>query len=64
VFKIGGDDETGEGAHIILSVVGFAADGLQAVARSSQFVPCFQCLKSNYLIDSSINQELPSVAIN
>ncbi|KAJ6137653.1 hypothetical protein N7471_004139 [Penicillium samsonianum] len=27
VFKIGGDDETGEGATIILSVVGFAADG-------------------------------------
>lgn len=27
VFKIGGDDETGEGAHILLSVVGFAADG-------------------------------------
>ncbi|KAF7597411.1 Proteasome subunit beta type-6 [Aspergillus hancockii] len=27
VFKIGGDDDTGEGAHILLSVVGFAADG-------------------------------------
>jgi 20S proteasome subunit beta 6 len=27
VFKIGGDDETGKGAHILLSVVGFAADG-------------------------------------
>jgi 20S proteasome subunit beta 6 len=27
VFKIGGDDETGEGAQILLSVVGFAADG-------------------------------------
>ncbi|OXV07962.1 hypothetical protein Egran_04271 [Elaphomyces granulatus] len=33
VFKIGGDDETGEGAHIILSVVGFAADG-QALKES------------------------------
>jgi 20S proteasome subunit beta 6 len=27
VFRIGGDDETGEGAQILLSVVGFAADG-------------------------------------
>ena len=27
VFKIGGDNETGEGPHIVLSVVGFAADG-------------------------------------
>ena len=27
VFRIGGNDETGEGAHIVLSVVGFAADG-------------------------------------
>jgi 20S proteasome subunit beta 6 len=26
VFKIGGDDETGEGSQILLSVVGFAAD--------------------------------------
>lgn len=27
VYRIGGDDETGAGAHLILSVVGFAADG-------------------------------------
>ncbi|KAI4157830.1 MAG: hypothetical protein LQ342_007974 [Letrouitia transgressa] len=27
VFKIGGDDETGEGANIVLAVVGFSADG-------------------------------------
>lgn len=27
VFKIGGDDDTGAGAHMVLSVVGFAADG-------------------------------------
>ena len=42
VFKIGGDDETGEGAHIILSVVGFAADGRALKERLDNMVKIYK----------------------
>ena len=42
VFKIGGDDETGEGAHIILSVVGFAADGRALKERLDTMVKIYK----------------------
>ncbi|KAL6716316.1 Proteasome subunit beta type-6 [Lecanora helva] len=42
VFAIGGDDETGEGAHIILSVVGFAADGTALKERLSAIVKMYK----------------------
>jgi 20S proteasome subunit beta 6 len=42
VFKIGGDDETGEGAHIVLSVVGFAADGLALKERLDSIVKVYR----------------------
>lgn len=42
VFKIGGDDETGEGAHIILSVVGFAADGRALKERLDTMVKLYK----------------------
>jgi len=42
VFKIGGDDETGEGAHIVLSVVGFAADGRALKERLDAIVKMYR----------------------
>ena len=42
VFKIGGDDETGEGAHIVLSVVGFAADGTALKERLDAVVKMYR----------------------
>ncbi|KAI4259435.1 MAG: hypothetical protein LQ352_000743 [Teloschistes flavicans] len=41
VFKIGGDEETGEGAHIVLSVVGFAADGNALKERLNAIVKMY-----------------------
>lgn len=42
VFKIGGDEETGEGANIILSVVGFAADGRALKERLDTVVKMYK----------------------
>ena len=42
LFKIGGDDETGEGAHIVLSVVGFAADGTALKERLDALVKMYR----------------------
>lgn len=42
VFKIGGDDESGEGAHILLSVVGFAADGQALKERLDAVVKMYR----------------------
>ena len=42
VFKIGGDDETGDGAHIVLSVVGFAADGRALQERLDAMVKLYK----------------------
>ncbi|KAL2215668.1 putative proteasome component Prs3 [Thermoascus aurantiacus ATCC 26904] len=42
VFKIGGDDETGEGAHILLAVVGFAADGRALKERLDAIVKMYK----------------------
>lgn len=42
VFKIGGDEETSEGANIILSVVGFAADGRALKERLDTIVKMYK----------------------
>ena len=42
VFRIGGDDETGAGAHIVLSVVGFAADGQALKERLDAIVKMYR----------------------
>lgn len=42
IFKIGGDDETGKGAHIVLSIVGFAADGLALRDRLNAVVKMYR----------------------
>lgn len=42
MFKIGGDEETGEGATILLSVVGFAADGNALKERLDAIVKMYK----------------------
>ncbi|PLB36316.1 proteasome core particle subunit beta 6 [Aspergillus candidus] len=42
VFKIGGEDDTGDNAHIILSVVGFAADGHALKERLDAIVKMYK----------------------
>ena len=42
VYRIGGDEETGEGAHIVLSVVGFAADGKALQERLNAIVKIYK----------------------
>ena len=42
VFKIGGDDEDGAGAHLLLSVVGFAADGNALKERLDSIVKMYR----------------------
>ena len=42
IFRIGGDDETGEGAHIILSIVGYAADGTALKERLNNIVKMYK----------------------
>lgn len=42
MFRIGGDDETGAGAQIVLSVVGFAADGQALKERLDAIVKMYR----------------------
>ncbi|KAI9755135.1 MAG: hypothetical protein M4579_004401 [Chaenotheca gracillima] len=42
LFKIGGNDDTGVGAHIVLSVVGFAADGAALKERLDAIVKMYR----------------------
>lgn len=42
VFKIGGENETDDGAHIVLSVVGFAADGRALKERLDAVVKIYK----------------------
>ena len=42
VFKIGADDESGVGAHLVLSVVGFAADGQALKERLDAVVKLYR----------------------
>lgn len=42
MFKIGGDDETDKGAYIVLSVVGFAADGRALKERLDAVVKMYR----------------------
>jgi 20S proteasome subunit beta 6 len=42
LFRIGGDSETGEGAHIVLSVCGYAADGKALMERLDAVVKMYK----------------------
>ncbi|CAI7638770.1 unnamed protein product [Penicillium pancosmium] len=61
VFKIGGDEETGEGAHIILSVVGFAADGNALKERLDSVVKMYKYQHGKPMSVSACAQRLSTI---
>ncbi|KAJ5611531.1 hypothetical protein N7528_008636 [Penicillium herquei] len=61
VFKIGGDDETGEGAQIVLSVVGFAADGNALKERLDAVVKMYKYQHGKPMSVSACAQRLSTI---
>ncbi|KAJ5224143.1 hypothetical protein N7468_008685 [Penicillium chermesinum] len=61
VFKIGGDDETGEGAQIVLSVVGFAADGNALKERLDNIVKMYKYKHGKPMSVSACAQRLSTI---
>lgn len=61
VFKIGGDDQTGEGAHIVLSVVGFAADGNSLMERLQTIVKMYRYKHGKPMSVSACAQRLSTI---
>lgn len=61
VFKIGGDDETGEGGHILLSVVGFAADGNALKERLDAAVKMYKYQHGKLMSVTACAQRLSTI---
>lgn len=61
VFKIGGEDETGEGAQIVLSVVGFAADGDALRERLDAMVKMYKYKHGKPMSVSACAQRLSTI---
>lgn len=61
VFKIGGDDETGAGAHIILSVVGFSADGRALKERLDAIVKMYRYQHGKQMSIKACAQRLSTI---
>ncbi|MCJ1247437.1 Proteasome subunit beta type-6 [Trapelia coarctata] len=61
VFKIGGDDETGEGAYIVLSVVGFAADGNALKERLDAIVKMYRYQHGKKMTVKACAQRLSTI---
>lgn len=61
LFKIGGDDETGEGAHIVLSVVGFAADGQALKERLDSIVKVYRYQHGKPITVNACAQRLSTI---
>ena len=61
VYRIGGDDETGEGAHIVLSVVGFAADGLALKERINAIVKMYKYQHNKKMSVKACAQRLATI---
>ena len=64
VFRIGGDDETGAGAHIVLSVVGFAADGQALKERLDNVVKMYRYHHGKPLSVKACAQRLSTILYN
>lgn len=64
VFKIGGDDETGAGAHIVLSVVGFAADGQALKERLDNIVKMYRYQHGKPMSVNACAQRLSTILYN
>lgn len=61
VFKIGGDDEDGSGANIILSVVGFAADGNALKEKLDAMVKIYKYQHGKPMSVSACAQRLSTI---
>jgi 20S proteasome subunit beta 6 len=61
LFKIGGDDETGDGAHIVLSVVGFAADGQALKERLDSIVKVYRYQHGKPITVNACAQRLSTI---
>ena len=61
VFRIGGDDETGAGAHIILSVVGFSADGQALKERLDAIVKMYRYQHGKQMSIKACAQRLSTI---
>ena len=61
VYKIGGDDETGDGAHIVLSVVGFAADGTALKERLNAIVKMYKYQHGKKMTVKACAQRLATI---
>lgn len=61
IFRIGGDDETGEGAHIMLAVVGFAADGNALKERLDSIVKMYKYQHNKQISVKACAQRLATI---
>ena len=61
VFRIGGNDETGEGAYIILSVVGFAGDGTALKERLNAIVKMYKYQHGKNMTVKACAQRLATI---
>ena len=61
VYRIGGDDETGDGAHILLSLVGFAADGLALKERLNAIVKMYKYQHDKKMTVTACAQRLATI---
>ena len=61
LFRIGGDDETGEGAHIVLSLVGFAADGVALKERLNALVKMYKYQHGKRMTVKACAQRLATI---
>ena len=61
LYKIGGDDETGEGAHIVLSLVGYAADGIALKERLHTVVKMYRYQHGKNMTVTACAQRLATI---
>ncbi|KAL9099939.1 MAG: hypothetical protein Q9163_004621 [Psora crenata] len=61
VYKIGGDDSTGDGAHMLLSVVGFAADGVALQQRLNTIVKMYKYQHGKKITVKACAQRLATI---
>jgi len=61
VFKIGGDDETGAGATLVLAVVGFAADGEALKERLDAIVKMYKYQHGKQMSVKACAQRLSTI---
>lgn len=61
VYKIGGNDDSGEGAHIVLSLVGFAADGIALKERLNAIVKMYKYQHGKNMTVNACAQRLATI---